>query len=290
MNKPDQNPRNPSDSSFMPPAVPPRSDAAGEREDLPEPLAPFFGRLHEIDIDGGHEDEGGTGADPSDARPASSPEGEADTGDDFPWLVPTETKGEGQKSEERNAADEPSYLGGVPEVNFDSDPDLVTFEAPGPDVEPEPEPETDAGAGQEALPAAADAASLDLAGWEAALGVPSQADEPQPEPEPAEPEPRPTEEEPWQAEPEPWRTEAEPPVPIGGDLHLEQAGGFREARSALAHEVAERLERIARSLRVRAPDDLLSGSSDPLEILIIGYVLGASHGSREPTGDQASTL
>jgi hypothetical protein len=39
-------------------------------------------------------------------------------------------------------------------------------------------------------------------------------------------------------------------------------------------EVAARLEQIARSLRGRSPADLLSGASDPLQVLIAGYALG----------------
>jgi hypothetical protein len=52
------------------------------------------------------------------------------------------------------------------------------------------------------------------------------------------------------------------------------------ASSAVLREIAERLERIARSLRARESGDLAGDASDPLEVLITGYALGFSDGAR----------
>lgn len=263
MNQPDENPRSPADSPFMGPAVPPRSDATPERDDLPEPLAPFFGPAS-----------------------LSAPDDEGDAGGEIPWLIPDEPETEQRQADRPVPLDEPSYLGGVPEVDIDDAADVFSFDALEPEAEPavggaegrtwtEPDPtpfemlqpETETGSGADPLADTADAAGLDLTDWESALAIPPEADAPSPGSAPPEPGPPPT----------------------ARQLHVEQAGGFREAGSTLAHEVADRLERIAHSLRVRAPDELLGGAGDPLEILIIGYVLGASRGSA-PGGEQAPTL
>lgn len=55
-----------------------------------------------------------------------------------------------------------------------------------------------------------------------------------------------------------------------------------DAPASPLHEVAARLEEIAASLRTRTPADLLSGASDPLEIMIAGYVLGYTRGATGP--------
>jgi hypothetical protein len=47
--------------------------------------------------------------------------------------------------------------------------------------------------------------------------------------------------------------------------------------SHLAEDVARRLERIAQSLRTHGPAGILSPGADPLEALVVGYVLGHSH-------------
>lgn len=54
--------------------------------------------------------------------------------------------------------------------------------------------------------------------------------------------------------------------------------------SEVLEEIAERLERIARSLRARDSDDLTGDSGDPLEVLITGYALGYSEGARRSGG------
>lgn len=58
--------------------------------------------------------------------------------------------------------------------------------------------------------------------------------------------------------------------------------------SAALEDVASRLEGIARSLRGGNPADLLSGTSDPLQLLIAGYALGleAARASRQPTPEE----
>jgi hypothetical protein len=53
-----------------------------------------------------------------------------------------------------------------------------------------------------------------------------------------------------------------------------------EGYASAMGEVAERLERIAASLRSRRPADLVAGGSDPLELLVAGFVLGYAQGSR----------
>jgi hypothetical protein len=56
------------------------------------------------------------------------------------------------------------------------------------------------------------------------------------------------------------------------------------ASAAVLGEIAERLERIAQSLRSRNDDDLGGDASDPLEVLITGYALGYSEGVRSAGG------
>lgn len=55
-----------------------------------------------------------------------------------------------------------------------------------------------------------------------------------------------------------------------------------DAPASPLHDVAARLEEIAASLRTRTPAELLSGASDPLEIMIAGYVLGYTRGATGP--------
>lgn len=238
---PDQNQESSAESELIGPAVPPRTDAADDHDDLSEPLAPFFGGSAQVDDEG-------------------------DVGDDIPWLVDRETAG---REPESPAAplEEPAYLGGVPEVDIDEVPGLVSFD----DLEPEPEPQPVA-----PPPAApqAGAAASDVDDWESALAA-----RPQAEPSPV------------SGAPAPPAPPAASPSPGGTrDLHVEQAGGFREAGTAVAHDVADRLERIAHSLRLRGPNELLSGAGDPLEILIVGYVLGASQGQGGTGEDGSPTL
>lgn len=219
MNQPaDETSGNPSESPFMGPAVPPRTPAADARDELAEPLAPFFG---------------GAGTTEDD-----------DSADEIPWLVSREEAG--RESPPRPLVDEPDYLGGVPEVEIDAEPDIVSFESLEPDALEEAPAST---------PEPPGAGGLNVDDWESALAA---APEPQPE----------------------QRSQSLP-----RELHIEQAGGFREAGSAIAHDVADRLERIAHSLRVRAPNELLSSAGDPLEILVIGYVLGASHAAGRSAGE-----
>ncbi len=58
------------------------------------------------------------------------------------------------------------------------------------------------------------------------------------------------------------------------------------ASAAVLEEIAERLERIARSLRSRDGDDVGGDASDPLEVLITGYALGYSEGVKSGGGQQ----
>lgn len=249
MNQPhDQSPRDASEPPFVRPGAP---APAEEQPDVPEPLAPFFGGLHEIEIPADDvAPPAGTGAgDPSGGRGEEA--GEA-AGDDVPWLVREDRDPVGPSASAPTAFDAPSYLGGVPEVDIDSSGDIVSFDDLGAEAVP-----ARGGPGSAAgSPLAAAASSAeDQGGWHSAF---------------------PSEEA---------RT-----ADAARELHVEQAGGFREAGSHLAEEVAVRLEKIARSLRSTTPAEMLAGSGDPLEILIIGYVLGASRGNAEHSGDQASTL
>lgn len=59
--------------------------------------------------------------------------------------------------------------------------------------------------------------------------------------------------------------------------------GFEPGADGLARsagDVADRLERIAGVLRSGDPSRLLADASDPLEMLILGYVLGCSNSGR----------
>jgi hypothetical protein len=78
------------------------------------------------------------------------------------------------------------------------------------------------------------------------------------------------------AEPDPFTaaavSEAEAPAPA--DEALTAAAAVGTATNGVFADVASRLEEIARTLRDR-PDDLLSGAtSDPLALLVAGYVMG----------------
>lgn len=246
MNQPhDQSPRDPSEPPFIRPGTRSPADEPG---DVPEPLAPFFGGLHEIEI--GEEDDAPIGG----SGPAAETAGAVgeDAADEMPWLVREDRDPVGPPAAAPTSFDAPSYLGGVPEVDIDSDGDIVSFDelSPSPPAAPIEEE-----AGPSARGAATEASRHDDGGWHPSF----------PADDPAE------------------RDAAR-------ELHVEQAGGFREAGSVLAEEVAVRLERIAHSLRSTTPAELLAGSGDPLEILIVGYVLGASRGRPEHTGDQASTI
>lgn len=52
------------------------------------------------------------------------------------------------------------------------------------------------------------------------------------------------------------------------------------AASGAAAELADRLERIARTLRERTPMEVIAGAEDPLEMLIAGYLLGRAEAHR----------
>jgi hypothetical protein len=80
---------------------------------------------------------------------------------------------------------------------------------------------------------------------------------------------------------------AAPAWSAGGDADSEVSaaagGGHPSSASALdtaIDEVAERLERIAASLRSRGAAGLSAQAADPLELLIAGFVMGYSHASR----------
>lgn len=57
--------------------------------------------------------------------------------------------------------------------------------------------------------------------------------------------------------------------------------------SRVAEDVARRLERIAHSLRTTDPASLLGAAADPLEVLVVGYVLGYSQAERRTGGPGA---
>lgn len=223
----DQNPWDSIEPPFVrPPAA---RQAEEEADELSEPLAPFFGGLHDLD---GHTES----AAPTPGVPVVE-DGNVDS--DSSWLVreDRDTTGPAVKP---TRLDSPSYLGGVPEVDLDADTGVVAIESLQPDPGPDsPEPQTQHVAlGESAEPA--EAARPEAGGWHAFEGTAIGSGD------------------------------------MAGELNVEQAGGFRELGSSLSDEVAARLERIARSLRTHGPAELLSGSSDPLEVLIVGYVLGAA--------------
>lgn len=121
-----------------------------------------------------------------------------------------------------------------------------------------------------AQPAAADDESpfgmVDLEPFEATPGDPGETEIPEPEalsPFPAIAE-----------EPEQWPVES-----AGADLpepDLEPFAPPAEPAAPGAGDIPDRLERIARALRTGTPMELLSNATDPLEVLIVGYALGAS--------------
>lgn len=73
--------------------------------------------------------------------------------------------------------------------------------------------------------------------------------------------------------------EAEDMASGGADADSDPSDDAAGAPASPLHDVAARLEEIAASLRTRTPAELLSGASDPLEIMIAGYVLGYTRGA-----------
>lgn len=65
-----------------------------------------------------------------------------------------------------------------------------------------------------------------------------------------------------------------------GDVASAEAAVDTDAVASAASNVADRLERIARALRSGDPGRLLTSASDPLEMLVVGYVLGCSGSGR----------
>jgi hypothetical protein len=117
---------------------------------------------------------------------------------------------------------------------------------------------------------------VDLEPFEAAPNDPGEPETPEPEAFP----PLPT----IPAEPGQWPVESAGASPIS-------SGGEPAAPSAAtagAGDIPDRLERIARALRTGTPLELLSGATDPLEVLIVGYALGASQGRGGRSGGRGS--
>jgi hypothetical protein len=76
------------------------------------------------------------------------------------------------------------------------------------------------------------------------------------------------------SEPEQWPVES-----AGADLPEPDREPFAPPADSVvagAGDIPDRLERIARALRTGTPMELLSNATDPLEVLIVGYALGAS--------------
>lgn len=65
--------------------------------------------------------------------------------------------------------------------------------------------------------------------------------------------------------------------PISAEPAPEASARPADDASRVAEDVAGRLERIAHSLRSHGPSGILAPGADPLEALIVGYVLGHSH-------------
>lgn len=64
--------------------------------------------------------------------------------------------------------------------------------------------------------------------------------------------------------------------PISAEPAPQASARPADDASRVAEDVAQRLDRIAHSLRTHGPSGILAEGADPLEALIVGYVLGQS--------------
>lgn len=248
----------------VPVDVPPRAAAPARAEDEDEDL-PWLERPEPRDSD--------------DAPAAAAPEAPAATAasDDFPeWMAWDDRDADDARAEVDGVAAVEGLEEFVPEAlgaHFSAAPAVDWTEA---------EPVADAATGSDAGAPVTDD-PLDSAGW--SLDAPEAAEPPPPsdyeeapsilafveadavaEPEPIAAESTAGDEEPLEWEPAAELASTASAPAAAGDAPAAADGPFAD--------VAARLEEIARALRER-PDELLGGAaSDPLALLVAGYVMG----------------